>query len=198
MKKIAAGAVFAAALMLSACQTTGAGGQAAIPGAYVPTPQEQAIQQAAIAQAGAAGAFNYNAAQAAAGGALANQAVAGAVGQGLAAAIATPGANAPIAASQPDDGQKSCAQLAAEMASMNEIVAKADNTATTSQVASIGIGLAQTFGGYFGGGAAVNAIQASSAVDSANQQQRQAAQVQSQQAQVRMQVLAGIAAGKGC
>lgn len=195
MKMKTAAIAFAVGLTMAGCQTTGAG--APVSGAYVPTPQEQAIQQAAIAQAGAAGAFNYNAAQAAAGGALANPAAAGLAGQGIAAALGAT-ADAPIAASQPDDARKSCEQLAAEIAGMNEIVAEANSSATTSQVASVGIGLAKTFGGYFGGAGAVNALQAANTVDAATQQQQQAAQVRSQQAAVRLQVLGAISQGKGC
>ncbi|MEQ8268971.1 MAG: hypothetical protein RH982_17380 [Parvibaculum sp.] len=197
MKMKSAAIVLAAGLMIAGCETTGAGGQAAVPGAYVPTPQEQAIQQAAIAQAGAAGAFNYNAAQAAAGGAIASQAAAGMVGQGVAAAALGGSADAPIAASQPDDAQKSCEQLAAEIEAMNGIVAEANSSATNAQVASVGLGIAQSIGGYFGMGA-ISALQAGQAAESVSKQQQGAAQARSQQAGIRLQVLGAISQGKGC
>lgn len=111
---------------------------------------------------------------------------------------ATGSSTAPIAASQANDGGKSCAELLAEIGDMEQIVAAASESQGNAQLADAGIGIAQSLGLHFGGSGALSMIQAGGAASQMTQQQRQDAQARAQQADVRRQVLTGIYQGKGC
>ncbi len=89
------------------------------------------------------------------------------------------------------------AQAAAEIEAMNGVVAEANSSATSAQVASVGLGIAQSIGGYFGMGA-ISALHAGQAAESVSKQQQGAAQARAQQAGVRLQVLSAISQGMGC
>lgn len=177
------------------------------------TPEQAALalQMAEQQQAGGAGA-NANvmaeaAARQAAAAGFAQQAAAagiplGAVimGQGVAAAATVPApgvTNAVATSAGIPDGQKSCEQLAAEIAQQQQIITQANSSATNAQVLNAGVGIAQSLGIHFGG-MGLGGIQAAGVAGNAAAQQGQAAQQQAQQAEIRLQVLNGIHQGKGC
>ncbi|MEW6089961.1 MAG: hypothetical protein ACK4S3_04085 [Parvibaculum sp.] len=116
-----------------------------------------------------------------------------------AGAMAAPSAYAPIASSQPNDGAKSCDELLAEIAEMEQIAAAAAQSESNAAMTDTGIGIAQSLGVHFGGGSGMlAAYQASGAASQLTQQQREQAKQRAQQAEVRRQVLSGIYQGKGC
>jgi hypothetical protein len=124
------------------------------------------------------------------------------MGQGVAAAAAAPAVTATnaVATSAPagtSDGQKSCEQLAAEIAQQQQIITQANSSSTNAQVLNAGVGIAQSLGLHFGG-IGLGGIQAAGAAGNVAAQQGQAAQQQAQQAEIRLQVLSGIHQGKGC
>ena len=120
-------------------------------------------------------------------------AVAGQIFAHAASAQTAPGA----AAAGVPDAQKSCEQLAAEIAQQQQIIADANSSSTTAQVADVGLGIAQSVGMHFGG-FGIGGIQATGAASSLAQQQKQAAEQQAQQADIRLQVLTAFYQGKGC
>ena len=179
------------------------------------TPQQAALalqmaeQQQAAGGAGVnANAMTEAAARQAAAAGFAQQAAAAGIplgaaimGQGVAAtATAAPAVSATTAAASGagiPDGQKSCEQLAAEIAQQQQIITQANSSATNAQVLNAGVGIAQSLGIHFGG-MGLGGIQAAGVAGNAAAQQGQAAQQQAQQAEIRLQVLNGIHQGKGC
>ena len=117
----------------------------------------------------------------------------------MGANTATAPAYAPISASQPNDGNKSCEELLAEIGEMEGIVAEANQSQSNAQLTNAGIGIAQSLGLHMGGGSGMlTALQAGGAAGQLTEQQRQQAQARAQLAEVRRQVLTGIYQGKGC
>ena len=95
------------------------------------------------------------------------------------------------------DGQKSCAQLSAEIAATQQVIADASSASTNAQVVDAGLGIAQSLGVHFGG-FGIGGLQAAGAASSVANQQKQSADQKVQQAEIRIQVLTGIYQGKGC
>ncbi|PKP77548.1 MAG: hypothetical protein CVT81_08650 [Alphaproteobacteria bacterium HGW-Alphaproteobacteria-3] len=120
-------------------------------------------------------------------------AVAGQIFAHAAIAQTAPGA----AAAGVPDAQKSCEQLAAEIGQQQQIIADANSSSTTAQVADVGLGIAQSVGIHFGG-FGIGGLQATGAASSLAQQQKQAADQKAQQADIRLQVLTAFYQGKGC
>ncbi len=82
----------------------------------------------------------------------------------MGANAATAPAYAPISASQPNDGNKSCEELLAEIGEMEGIVAEANQSQSNAQLTNAGIGIAQSLGLHMGGGlATAKALQAGGA-----------------------------------
>lgn len=119
-------------------------------------------------------------------------AVAGQIFAHAASAQTVPGAGAGV-----PDVQKSCEQLAAEIAQQQQIIADANSSSTTAQIADAGLGIAQSVGIHFGG-FGIGGLQATGAASSLAQQQKQQAEQQAQQADIRLQVLTAFHQGKGC
>ena len=164
---------------------------------------EQAATAIAMQQSGASGASLQNAAlqQAAinGGAALAGQQIAQAA-MTTTTATTTTTTDATASALAPagtPDGQKSCEQLSAEIAQQQQVIAEAGSTSTNAQIVDAGLGIAQSVGMHFGG-FGLGGIQATGAASSVANQQKQAAEQQVQQAEIRVQVLSGIYQGKGC
>ena len=117
----------------------------------------------------------------------------------LGAGAATAPSAAPIAASQVDDGNKSCDEIRAEICAMEQVVAEANQSQNNAQLTNAGIGIAQSLGLHLGGGSGMlTALQAGGAAGQLTEQQRQQAEARAQQADIRRQVLTGIYQGKGC
>ncbi|WP_333667956.1 hypothetical protein [Parvibaculum sp.] len=95
------------------------------------------------------------------------------------------------------DGMKTCEQLSAEIAQQQQVIADANATSTNAQIVDAGLGIAQSVGMHFGG-FGLGGIQATGAASNVASQQKQAAEQQVQQAEIRVQVLSGIHQGKGC
>ncbi|MBO6632982.1 hypothetical protein [Parvibaculum sp.] len=163
---------------------------------------EQAATAIAMQQSGASGASLQNAA-------LQNAAVNGGAalaGQQIAQAAMTTAtttttnadtATAALAPAGTPDGMKSCEQLSAEIAQQQQVIADANASSTNAQIVDAGLGIAQSVGMHFGG-FGLGGIQATGAASSVANQQKQSADEQVQQAEIRVQVLSGIHQGKGC
>lgn len=95
------------------------------------------------------------------------------------------------------DGMKTCEQLSAEITQQQQLIADASSTSTNAQIVDAGLGIAQSVGMHFGG-FGLGGIQATGAASNVANQQKQAAEQQAQQAQIRVQILTGIYQGKGC
>ncbi len=162
---------------------------------------EQAATAIAMQQSGASGASLQNAAlqQAAinGGAALAGQQIAQAAMTTTTATATTDATASALAPAGTPDGQKSCEQLSAEIAQQQQVIAEAGSTSTNAQIVDAGLGIAQSVGMHFGG-FGLGGIQATGAASSVANQQKQAAEQQVQQAEIRVQVLSGIHQGKGC
>ena len=104
-------------------------------------------------------------------------------------------AGSTMAASQVDDGKKSCEQLRAEIDQTQEIKQNAASDASSAGMTSTVSNVATSFVGYFGG---VGAMQATNAAGQLTAQQKAQAEQQARDADVRLQVLTGIYRGKGC
>jgi hypothetical protein len=168
---------------------------------------DQAATAIAMQQSGASGASLQNAAlQNAAvngGAALAGQQIAQAATNTAAMTTATTTttnadtATAALAPAGTPDGMKSCEQLSAEIAQQQQVIADANASSTNAQIVDAGLGIAQSVGMHFGG-FGLGGIQATGAASSVANQQKQSAEEQVQQAEIRVQVLSGIHQGKGC
>ena len=165
---------------------------------------DQAATAIAMQQSGASSASLQNAAlqQAAVNGgaALAGQQIAQAAMTTTTTTATTTDAGAATAALAPagtPDGMKSCEQLSAEIAQQQQVMTTANSSSTNAQIVGAGLGIAQSVGMHFGG-FGLGGIQATGAAGNVATQQKQAAEQQVQQAEIRVQVLSGIYQGKGC
>ena len=104
-------------------------------------------------------------------------------------------AGSTMAASQVDDGKKSCDQLRAEIGETQKVKETAASDASSAGMTSTVSNVATSFVGYFGG---VGAMQATNAAGQLTAQQKAEAEQQARDADVRLQVLTGIYQGKGC
>jgi len=107
---------------------------------------------------------------------------------------ATP-AGSTMAASQVDDGKKSCEQLKAEIEETQAIEEAAASDASSAAMESTVSNVATSFVGYFGG---VGAMQATNAAGQLTAQQKAEAEQRARDAGIRRQVLTGIYQGKNC
>lgn len=107
---------------------------------------------------------------------------------------ATP-AGSTMAASQVDDGKKSCEQLKAEIEETQAIEEAAASDASSAAMESTVSNVATSFVGYFGG---VGAMQATNAAGQLTAQQKAEAEQRARDAGIRRQVLMGIYQGKNC
>ena len=104
-------------------------------------------------------------------------------------------AGSTMAATQVDDGKKSCEQLRAEIEETQKIKESAASDASSAGMTSTVSNVATSFVGYFGG---VGAMQATNAAGQLTAQQKAQAEQQARDADVRLQVLGGIYQGKNC
>ncbi|MEP2283039.1 MAG: hypothetical protein ABJI28_07590 [Nitratireductor sp.] len=104
-------------------------------------------------------------------------------------------AGSTMAASQVDDGKKSCEQLRAEIEETQAIEQAASSDASSAGMTSTVSNVATSFVGYFGG---VGAMQATNAAGQLTGQQKAQAEQRARDAGVRRQVLTGIYQGKNC
>ena len=107
---------------------------------------------------------------------------------------ATP-AGSTMAASQVDDGKKSCEQLKAEIEETQATEEAASSDASSAAMESTVSNVATSFVGYFGG---VGAMQATNAAGQLTAQQKAEAEQRARDAGIRRQVLMGIYQGKNC